>query len=230
MNSESSTAIEKLQAEIKELKKQNSELEEASKEKDPSYYDFFFFFFSPRKSSKAPSATAKQSSGTEERSLDGTEESVNSNSNKSALYQLPKDYRKDIEINLKVPRTSLVNFYKDSVGKTQRLTYSITKVLISAEDSNYDSSVHECNQETSVLKSIVTPVNSLETKNVTLKSSDQKAHGDYTVNCSTIGMIDTITNSEKKYKAYEGENIRCGSQSKSKTTIKTAITDPDDKK
>ena len=217
-----------MQAEIKELKKQNSELEEVSKEKDPSYYDFFFFFFSPRKSSKAPSATAKQSSGTEERSLDGTEESVNSNSNKSALYQLPKEYRKDIEINLKVPRTSLVNFYKDSVGKTQRFTYSITKILISAEDSNYDSSVHECNQETSVLKSIVTPINSLETKNVILKSSDQKAHGDYTVKCRTIGKIDTITNSAKKYTAYEGEHTRCGSQSK--TTIKTAITDPDDKK
>jgi len=41
VSSESSTAIEKLQAETKELKKQNSELEEASKEKDPSYYDFF---------------------------------------------------------------------------------------------------------------------------------------------------------------------------------------------
>jgi hypothetical protein len=219
-----------MNSEIKELKKQNSELEEASKEKDPSYYDFFFFFFSPRKSSKAPSATASQSSGTEERSLDGTEESVSSNSSKSALYQLPKEYRKDIEVSLKVPRTSLVNFYKDSVGKPQKFTYSITKVLISAEDSNYDSSVHECNQETSVLKSIVTPVNSLETKNIILKSSDQKAHGDYTVNCSTIGMIDTITSSEKKYTAYEGENVGCGSQSKSKTTIKTAITDPDDKK
>ena len=155
---------------------------------------------------------------------------MSSNSSKSVLYQLPKEYRKDIEVSLKVPRTSLVNFYKDSVGKPQKFTYSITKVLISAEDSNYDSSVHECNQETSVLKSIVTPVNSLETKSIILKSSDQKAHGDYTVNCSTIGMIDTITSSEKKYTAYEGENVRCGSQSKSKTTIKTAINDPDDKK
>jgi len=197
-----------LQDEVKELKKQNSELEEASKEKDPSYYDFFFFFFSPRKSSKAPSATAKQSSGTEERSLDGTEESVSSNSSKSALYQLPKEYRKDIEVSLKVPRTSLVNFYKDSVGKTQKFTYSITKVLISAEDSSYDSSVHECNQETSVLKSIVTPINSLETKSVILKSNEQKAHGDYTVNCSTIGMIDTITNSAKKIHSLRRRECR----------------------
>ena len=120
----------------------------------------------------------------------------------SAVYQFPKEYRKGMEMILKVPRgTSLVNFYKDSVGPNQTFIQDITSVLTKADDFNlvemirshdiskitsYDSSkvysmLHGCDQEISIFKSVIERHNTLEIKQAVLESVGPKAFHDYIV-------------------------------------------------
>ena len=103
----------------------------------------------------------------------------------SAVYQFPKEYRKSLAILLNIPvGVSLVNFYKDSKGKNQRFIQDIVKILTEAKDFNlvamikthdiskittYDSSkvldmISECKQQVSMFKSVIYDFNTLEIK------------------------------------------------------------------
>jgi len=348
MNSEISAMIEKLRAENEELKMKNSDLEEASQRKAPSYYDYFF---SPKKSYETPREIPRRSSDSDlltssmvtptPRKLQLNEESLSSRSNEyqtleskenssvdsneseiksdlkvssrkssssnklldhniamgkiitkatekddipkikmkglenehlhkflsdyspdselSAVYQLPKVYRKGMEVTLKIPRgTSLVNFYKDSVGPNQTFIRDITKVLTKAYDFNlvtvirshdiskitsYDSSkvysmLHECDQEISIFKSVIEQHNSLEIKQAILENVGPKAFHDYIVKdygfrissdyFSITDTIDIIMKSIEKYSAYQREHSKHGYQSKQ--TVSTVTTDLEEKK